>query len=333
MSVPERRTFLRFAAGALLAASFPARTEAGKGVRTVGVLMGMANDRDAKLRTDAFEEGLQREGWTVGENLQLAYRYAAGDAELALRFADELVSLNCDCILGQSTPIVAALQTATRSIPIVFVAVTDPIGSGFVASLARPGGNITGFTIMQATITGKYLSMLKELTPQLTRVAIIYNPETAPGAGSFFLTPFVEAAKEFGVEPIIAKVHNPAEIEGAIAALDAVPGTGLIVMPDNFTTFYRARFISLAAQFRIPTIYPYRYFAEEGGLLSYGADAVDMFRRSSDYVSRILRGASPAELPVQAPTKFELVVNLKTAKAMGLVVPRILLAGADAIIE
>ena len=208
--------------------------------------------------------------------------------------------------------------------------ISDPVGSGFVASFARPGGNMTGFTIFPTTITGKYLAMLKEMMPQLARVAIIYN---ADYTRSFFLSPLVGAARELKVQPITAQVRNPAEIESAIAKLGSEPRSGLIVMPENFTSVHRQLIISLAAQFRIPTIYPYRYFADEGGLLSYGVDISDLFRRAAEYVSRILRGAKPADLPVQAPTKFELVINLKTARALGLAVPRILLAGADATIE
>jgi putative ABC transport system substrate-binding protein len=247
--------------------------------------------------------------------------------------AKELVELKPDCILGHSTPVVTALMQATRTIPIVFVFVADPVGSGFVASMARPAGNMTGFTIFPATITGKYLSMLKEMVPQLARVAILYNPDTAPAAGTFFLAPFVGAAREFKVQPITAQVRNPAEIEGAIAKLGSEPGSGLIVMPDNFTSVHRKLIISPAAQFRIPTIYPYRYFADEGGLLSYGVDTLDLFRRAAEYASRILRGAKPADLPVRAPTKFELVINLRTAKDLGIVIPRMLLAGADQVIE
>ncbi len=222
---------------------------------------------------------------------------------------------------------------ATRTIPIVFVSVTDPIGSRFVASMARPGGNATGFTLLQATITGKYLSILREMIPQLARVAIIYNPSSVPDAGTFFLQPFIDAATEFKIEPIAIQVHSRAEIESGIAQLAGKPGTGFMVVPDNFITLHRELFIALAARYRIPAIYPYRYFAEAGGLLSYGVDAVDLFGSASVYVSRILRGANPADLPVQAPTKFELVINLKTAKELGLVVPRVLIAAADALIE
>ncbi len=328
----RRREFIKLLGGTLAAQAIPANAQELR-VRTVGVLMGFANDAEAKARVEAFEQGLEREGWLVGQNLRIEYRYAEGDSVRMQAFAKELVELKPDCILGHSTPVVTALMQATRTIPIVFVFVADPVGSGFVASMARPAGNMTGFTILPASITGKHLSMLKEMVPQLVRVAIIYNPDSAPAAGTFFLTPFADAAEEFKVQPITAQVRNPAEIESAIAKLGSEPGSGLIVMPENFTSVHRQRIISLAAQFRIPTIYPYRYFADEGGLLSYGVDITDLFRRAAEYVSRILRGAKPADLPVQAPTKFELVINLKAARALGLIMPRTLLAGADRVIE
>jgi putative ABC transport system substrate-binding protein len=327
----RRREFIKLLGGTLAAQAIPANAQELR-VRTVGVLMGFANDAEAKARVEAFEQGLEREGWLVGQNLRIEYRYAEGDSVRMQAFAKELVELKPDCILGHSTPVVTALMQATRTIPIVFVFVADPVGSGFVASMARPAGNMTGFTIFPATITGKYLSMLKEMVPQLVRVAIIYNPDSAPAAGTFFLTPFTDAARELKVQPITAQVRNPAEIESAIA-LGGEPKSGLIVMPDNFTSVHRKLIISLAAQFRIPTIYPYRYFAEEGGLLSYGVDTSDLFRRAAEYASRILRGAKPADLPVRAPTKFELVINLRAAKALGIVIPKMLLAGADQVIE
>ncbi len=247
--------------------------------------------------------------------------------------AKELVELKPDCILGQSTPVTAALMQATRTIPIVFVAVSDPIGSGFVASMARPGSNITGFTVLHASVAGKYVSMLKDIVPQLASIAMMYNPDSVPDPGTFFSGSFMEAAAKYKVRPILAEVHDRSEIENAVKNLGTEPGSGLVVVPDNFMSVHRDLIISLTAQFRIPAIYPYRYFAEAGGLASYGVDAIDQFRRASEYVSRILRGAKPADLPVQAPTKFELVINLKTAKALGLVIPRILLAGAEQVIE
>src|SRR6266478_9522106 len=328
----RRREFIKLLGGTLAAQAIPANAQELR-VRTVGVLMGFANDAEAKARVEAFEQGLEREGWSLGQNLRIEYRYAEGDSVRMKALAKELVELTPDCILGHSTPVMTALMQATQTIPIVFVSVADPVGSGFVASMARPAGNMTGFTIFPATITGKHLSMLKEMVPQLVRVAIIYNPDSAPAAGTFFSTPFADAAKEFKVQPITAQVRNPAEIESTIVKLSRVPNSGLIVMPDAFTAVHRKLIITLAAQFSIPTIYPYRYFAEEGGLLSYGVNTSDVFRRAGEYASRILRGAKPADLPVQAPTKFELVINLRTAKALGLVIPRILLAGADAVIE
>src|SRR5262245_13041502 len=329
----RRREFITLLGGALISRPILANAQPAARMRAVGVLMGLADDAEARGRLVAFEQGLEREGWSLGQDLRIEYRYAEGDAARMQAFAEELVELKPDCIVGHSTPVVTALMHATRTIPIVFVSVSDPIGSGFVTSMARPAGNITGFTILPATITGKYLSMLKEMMPQLARVAILYNPDSAPAACRFFLTPFVGAAREFKVQPITAQVRNPAEIESAIAKLGSEPRSGLIVMPDNFTSVHRKLIISLAAQFRVPTIYPYRYFADEGGLLSYGVDISDLFRRAAEYVSRILRGAKPADLPVQAPTKFELVINLGTAKALGLVIPRVLLASTDQVIE
>jgi putative tryptophan/tyrosine transport system substrate-binding protein len=328
----KRREFIKLLGGALAAQAIPANAQELR-VRTVGVLIGLANDVETKARVKAFEKGLESEGWSLGQNLRIEYRYAEGDSVRMQALAKELVELKPDCILGHSTPVVTALMQAARTIPIVFVSVTDPVGSGFVASMGRPAGNMTGLTIFPATITGKYLSMLKEMLPHLVRVGSLYNPDTAPAAGAFFSTPFADAANEFKVQPITVQVRNPAEIESAIVKLSREPNSGLMVMPDAFTAVHRKLIITLAAQFRIPTIYPYRYFAEDGGLLSYGVNTSDVFRRAAEYVSRVLRGAKPADLPVQAPTKFELVINLKAAKALGIVIPRILLAGAEQVIE
>jgi putative tryptophan/tyrosine transport system substrate-binding protein len=328
-----RREIIALLGAACTGAALPAQAQRSGRTRVVAALMGLANDAETGVRSKVFEQGLEREGWSLGHNVRIEYRYAEGDSERMQSFAKEFVELKPDCILGHSTPVVSALMHATRTIPIVFVSVSDPIGSGFVSSMARPGGNITGFTILHASVAGKYLAMLKEFVPQLARVAIMYNPDSVPGAGTFFSRSFMDSAAKFKVRPIIAPVHDPGEIETAITKLGAEAGSGLVLVPDNFTTVHRELIISLTTQLRIPAIYPYRYFAEAGGLLSYGVDAVDLFRRSSEYVSRILRGAKPADLPVQSPTKFELVINLKTAKALGLVIPKILLAGADAVIE
>ena len=328
-----RRKVLALLGGALADQATPVNAQKAVRVRTVGVLMGFANDAEAKARVEAFEQGLKREGWSLGQNLRIEYRYAEGDFAGMQALAKELVGLKPDCVLGQSTPVTAALMQATGTIPIVFVAVSDPIGSGFVASMARPTGNVTGFTVLHASIVGKYLEMLKEMAPQLARVAIIYNPNSMPADGEFFSRPFIAFATKFKVRPITAEVHDSSEIENAIMKLGGESGSGLVLVPDNFMSVHRDLIISLTAQFRVPAIYPYRYFAEAGGLMSYGVHAIDQFRRASEYVSRILYGAKPADLPVQAPTKFELVINLRTAKALGLVTPKILLAGADAVIE
>jgi putative tryptophan/tyrosine transport system substrate-binding protein len=328
----KRREFIGLLGGALAAQAVPANAQEPVRVRTVGALMGFANDAEAKARTEAFEKGLESEGWSLRQNLRIEYRYAQGDTTHMQTLAKELVELKPDCILGQSTPVTSVLMRTTRTIPIVFVAVSDPIGSGFVASMARPGGNITGFTVLHATIAGKYLEILKEMVPQLAHVAIMYNPNSVPDAGKFFSHPFIASATKLKVRPITAEVRDRSEIENAVMELRE-SGSGLILVPDNFMSVHRDLIISLTAQLRIPAIYPYRYFAEAGGLASYGVDAIDQFRRASEYVSRILRGAKPADLPVQAPTKFELVINLKTAKALGIVIPRILLAGAEQVIE
>jgi putative ABC transport system substrate-binding protein len=330
---PERRVFLASLSAALAVCSRSTHAQQASRSRTIGVLMGLANDAETQARAKAIEHGLANKGWVVGQNLRIEYRFAASDTERMFSFSKELVALHPDIIIGQSTPVVAALLQATRTIPIVFVAVGDPVGSGFIASIAQPGGNITGFVTLQPTITGKHVSILRELKSQLTRVALMYNPESVPRGGTFYMPMFVESAKEFRVTPIAAEVHSAADIEAIMADLGAAPGSGLIVMADNFTSFHRTLIVSLAASLRIPTIYPYRYFVDEGGLVSYGVDVLDLFRRVPDYVDRILQGTRPADLPVQAPKKFELVINLKTARTLGLVVPRILLAGADALIE
>jgi putative ABC transport system substrate-binding protein len=330
---PRRRAFVATLSAALATRSLPTNAQQATSLRTVGVLMGLANDAETQARAKVIEQGLAKKGWVVGQNLRIEYRFAAGDFERMLSMSKELVALRPDVIIGHSTPVVAALHKVTETIPIVFVVVADPVGSGFVASIARPGGNITGFSVLQPTITGKYLSILRELKSQLTRVALMYNPASVPSGGAYYRSGFIESAKEFNVTPMLVEVHSSGEIETVMADLGAVPGSGLIVMPDNFTSANRPIIISLAAQWRIPAIYPYRYFVDDGGLLSYGVDVLDLFRRAPDYVDRILQGEKPADLPVQAPRKFELVINLKTARALGLVVPRILLAGADALIE
>jgi putative tryptophan/tyrosine transport system substrate-binding protein len=330
---PERRAFVASLSAALTMCPRLTYAQQTNRLRTVGVLMGLANDEETQTRAKIIEQGLEKRGWIVGQNLRIEYRFAASNLEHMLSLSKELVALQPDVIIGHSTPVVAALVQTTKTIPIVFVVVADPVGSGFVSSLARPGGNVTGFTNPLPTITGKYLSILRELNPQISRVAMMFNPESVPSGGSLFVPAFAESAKEFHVTPIVALVHSADEIETAMSNLVTTPDSALIVMADNFTSFKRDLIIPLAAHLQLPTIYPYRYFVDAGGLLSYGLDVLDLFRRAPDYVDRILRGANPADLPVQAPRKFELIINLKAARALGLTIPRILLASADALIE
>jgi putative ABC transport system substrate-binding protein len=329
----DRRVFLASLSAALALRPMPAGAQQGVKSRTLGVLLGLANDKEMGARANAIEEFLAKRGWVAGKNIRIEYRYARAEPERMMSLAQELVGLQPDVIIGHSTPVVAALHKATKTIPIVFVVVGDPIGSGFVASIARPGGNVTGFSVMWPTITGKHLSILKALKPDLSRVALMYNVRSIPSTWELATRTFTEAASEFRMTPVMAAVDSPAEIESVMADLGAVEGSALIVMPGNFTTLHRQLIILTAARLRIPTVYPYRYFAEEGGLLSYGVDVLDLFKRAPDYVDRILQGANPAELPVQAPRKFELVINLKAARELGLEVPRLLLAGADALID
>ena len=319
-----------------MAVAWPLATRAQERERTrrIGMLMGFAeSDPQAQAFVAAFREGLQKLGWAEGRNIRIDTRWATpDDVELRQRFAQELVALQPDLILSSNTPPTAVLLQQTRTIPIIFASIADPVGSGFVASFARPGGNATGFTILEPTMAGKWLELLKEIVPRVTRVATLFNPATAPYF-DYFVTPFKAAAPSFGVEAIVAPVRDKSELESAIAAQGRAPNTGLVVMPDSFMTAHRAEVTSLAARFRLPVISPYRYYTELGGLLSYGIDFTDNYRRAAGYADRILKGAKPSELAVQAPVKFELVINLKTAKALGLDVPMLLLQRADAVIE
>ena len=303
-------------------------------MRRIGVLMGYPeNDLEGPAFFAAFREGLQKLGWIEGRNIRLDTRWVSPeDAEARQRFAKELVALQPDLILSSVTPTTAALLQQTRTIPIVFATVSDPVGSGFVASLARPGGNVTGFQALLSSLGGKWLELLKEIAPHVANVAMLFNPAVAPYAEAF-LDPFKAAASSFAVEPIAASVRDTSELEAVIAAQARAQNGGLIVMPDTFMDVHRAEIISLAARFGVPAIYPRRPFTEVGGLLSYGIDQLDSYRRAAIYVDRILKGEKPSELPVQAPVKFELVINLKTAKALGITVPLPLSGRADEVIE
>jgi putative ABC transport system substrate-binding protein len=327
-----RREFITLLGGAAAAWPLGARAQQRERMRRIGVLMALAeSDAEAQARVAVFREGLQKLGWAEGRNIQIEYRWAP-DAEKIQPFAKELVALQPDIILTNSTPITASMLQQTRTMPIVFVQVSDPVGSGFVASLPRPGGNATGFITLEQTIAGKWLELLKEIAPRIARVAFLFNPATAT-YGEYYLSPFNASAASLGVEAIAAPFHDASELESTIATQAREPNGGLIVAPDVFLSFHRAELISLAARHRLPAVYPFRFFTELGGLLSYGNDPLDLFRRAASYVDRILRGAKPSELPVEAPVKFELVINLKTAKALGLEIPPTLLARADAVFE
>ena len=302
-------------------------------MRRIGVLMAFAeSDRQGQADVAAFREGLQKLGWTDGRNIRIDTRWEALDAEATQQFAKELVALQPDLILSSSTPTTAALLQQTRTIPIIFAIVADPVGSGFVASFPRPGGNATGFINLEGSIASKWLELLKEVAPRVARVAFLFNPATAPHF-EYYLNPFKAAAASFAVKAIAAPVRDRSELESVITAQAREPNGGLIVMPDGFTTGHGAEITSLAVRHRLPATYPYRFFTELGGLLSYGSDRLDNYRRVAGYADRILKGAKPSELPVQAPVKFELVINMKTAKALGLDVPVQLQQRADEVIE
>jgi putative tryptophan/tyrosine transport system substrate-binding protein len=331
----RRRDFLiLLASGAAAAWPRAAWAQQSDRVRRVGVLMGYAeSDLEVQSHIAAFRERLQKLGWIEGRNTVIDTRWAAPeDAESRRRFAKELVALEPDVILSNTTPTTTALLKQTLTIPIVFAIVADPIGSGFVASFARPGSNVTGFTFTEPTMAGKWLELLKEIAPRVIRVAMLFNPASATYA-DFWLHPFKAAAPSFAVKAIAAPVRDSSELESVIAAQAREPNGGLIAMPDSFTDAHRVEITSLAARYRLPAVYPFRFFAEAGGLLSHGVDRTDNFRRAATYVDRILKGEKPAELPVQAPAKYETVINLKTARALGLQIPDKLLALADEVIE
>jgi putative ABC transport system substrate-binding protein len=327
----RRDLFTLLVGGATLLVPRFARAQEQK--RRIGVLMAFAeNDREGLARVASFREGLEKFGWVDGRNIRIDTHWATADVESIRRSARDLVTQQPDLILSNSTPTTAALLQQTRTIPIVFAVVSDPIGSGFVTSFAQPGGNITGLTNIEPTMGGKWLELLKEIAPRVARAAFLFNPTTATFA-EYYLGPFKAAATSFGVDPIIASVRDRSELESVIGKQAREPNGGLIVMTDSFTSVHRAEITTLAARYRLPAIYPFRFFAELGGLMSYGNDLLDNFRRAAVYADRILKGAKPAELPVQAPVKFELVINLKTAKALGLDVPMQLQQRADAVIE
>jgi putative tryptophan/tyrosine transport system substrate-binding protein len=330
----QRREFITLIGGTMATWPMAALAQQPDVVRRIGVLMPFAATHPSlKLPMAAFVNQLQELGWVEGRNLRIYYRWAAGDAELMQVLAKELVALQPDVIFCRSTPVTAALLKHTRAIPIVFTVVSDPVGEGFVERVARPGGNATGFTNVESPMAGKWLELLKEVAPGITRVAFIFNPALAPGGGSYYTNLIEASAQTFAVTPTAAPVHDAAEIERAIGEFVREPNGGLIVLPDATTNTYRDLVISLASRHHVPAIYEFRDIVIDGGLMSYGVDVIDQFRQAAGYVGRIIKGAKPAELPVQFPTKFELTINLKTAKALGLDVSLQLQQRADEVIE
>jgi putative tryptophan/tyrosine transport system substrate-binding protein len=328
----KRRDIITLLGGA---AAWPlaARAQQPEPMRRIGVLMAVgADDPQGKERVATFREALAGLGWAEGRNLKIELRWTGGDIGRVSDYAAELVRIAPDLILAQGTPNVAALKQATTSIPIVFAVVNDPVAQGFIASMAHPGGNITGFSFLEYSMVGKSLELLKQIAPGTVRVAVLFNPDTYPYY-KIHLRSFETVARPLSLELTGALVHNPAEIDEAIAKLGRPPGSAILVTPDPFMVVHRGAIIGAAERYRVPATYSFRQQVREGALMSYGADTADIFRRSASYVDRILRGSKPADLPAQAPTKFELAINLKAAKGLGLDVPDQLLALADEVIE
>ena len=328
----RRRDFIALVS---VAAAWPfmARAQHPNQVRRIGVLMGLPEtDPEAKALLAAFTDALSAMGWVERRNVRMDVRWAAR-IDLMRAFAKELIELRPDVILSNSTPATTALKRETSTVPIVFAVVADPVGSRFVADLAHPGGNITGFAVLEPTMGGKWVEMLREIVPGVKRVTLMFNPDTAPYVNSYFMPSFETTARSFNLTPTAAPVHDEAEIETAIASLAREPGGALLVAPDNFMDIHHASIVLEAARNKVPAIYQSPVSARDGGLLAYGADFRDVFRRSASYVDRILRGAKPSELPVQLPLKYFLIINLRAARALGLTIPPSLLARADEVIE
>lgn len=332
MTAVRRRDFV---AGIGAAAAWPiwALAQQAKQMRRLGVLMGYAEgDPDAQSWLAVFKQSLAALGWTEERNLRIDVFWAEGEVSRATAFAKKLLTLQPELILSTTTPVTDALHRETTSIPIIFLNVSDPVGSGFVESLPRPGGNVTGFINLESSLVEKWLQLLKEIAPQVTRAAVMFNPQTAPYV-DYYLKPLETAASKFGVTTITTPVHSVPDIEAAIAGLGRQPNTGLIAMTDGFMTVHRNTVIALTAQNKIPLMYYLKDVPLAGGLISYGIHFNDQFQKAASYVDRILRGAKPADLPVQVPTRYELVINLKTAEALGLTVPQSILLRADEVIE
>jgi ABC-type uncharacterized transport system substrate-binding protein len=328
----KRRQVLTLLGGA---AAWPlaARAQQSDRVRRIAVLMNNAeDDPEGQARAAAFRQGLQALGWIEGKNLRIDWYWTAGDVGRIRGYTTEVAALAPDLVIANGAANLSALKEAIRSIPIVFVVVSDPVGQGFISSLGHPGGNITGFTFVEYSMFGKSLELLRKVAPAVTRVAFIFNPDTVPFYDRF-LPSFETEAREYSVEVTRGRVYNEAEIDGVVAELAAAPGGGLMVPPDAYTLVHRDLIVQSTARHRIPAIYSYRQVVKEGGLMSYGPETSDIFRRSASYVDRILKGANPAELPAQAPAKFEFAINLKTVTTLGLAVPPTVIALADEVFE
>jgi ABC-type uncharacterized transport system substrate-binding protein len=330
----KRRHFIALIGGATATWPLMARAQQPEHIRRIAAIMGFREgDTEGSLWLSSFTRALSELGWTEGRNVRIDVRWSASNVEREQLLAKELVALQPDVILAHGTPITAALKRETTTIPIVFGAVADPVGEGFVEGLSRPGGNITGFLFSEASIGGKWVELLKEIAPDLKQVAMLFNPETAPGRGSHYLASFQEAARSLKLKAITAPVRSDEEIDSSIALLGRERDNGFVAIGDSFLVSHRNSIILAAARYKTPAVYFHGSFARDGGLFSYGPDNADIFRRAAGYVDRILRGANPAELPVQVPIKFERVINLKTARALSLKVPPTLLATADEVIE
>jgi ABC-type uncharacterized transport system substrate-binding protein len=327
----RRREFITLLSGATVAWPFSARAQQPERVRRIGVLSALTEtDPESVARRAAFEQALKALNWTNGGNLRIDYRWAANDAERIRKLAAEIITLEPDVILTSGSIVVTPMMQATPTIPIVFVQVIDPVGSGFVKSLARPGGNITGFTQFEYSLAAKWVELLKQIAPQVTRAAVIRDPTRGPGIGQFAVIQAI--APSLGMEVSAINALDVSEMESAVAEFARAPNGGLIVTVGG-TAFNRELIIALAAKHRLPAVYPYHYFVSGGGLISYGPDTIDQYRRAADYIDRIFKGEKPANLPVQTPTKYQLTINLKTAKTLGLAVPPTLLSRADDVIE
>jgi putative ABC transport system substrate-binding protein len=329
----KRREFIANVAGlGAWSASVRAQQQPQR-VRKLGIIMAVGKTPEYVAAAAALEQALGALGWKQGENLRIDERWSAGSEGGARSAAQEITALNPDVIVGQSATVIEALRATTRTTPIVFLHVADPVIYGFVSNLARPEGNVTGITNIVPSIGAKWLQLLKEIAPAVTRATMLVNPDTQPDRGAIFLTPFEGAARSLGLTPIKGEVHDLETIETSMAGLAKEPGGGVVVIPDAFFASHSTQIVALADRFRLPAVYPYRYYAAQGGLLSYGVNNVDLFVQAAPYIDRILKGAKPSDLPVQQPSRFQLVINMKTAKALNLSVPPSLQATADEVIE